>query len=299
MKRAFVLSLATMLAGTVAAASAYEWNKPSSDPLDDTLREYQIRRINPPSNLLTLGTLYYVDPAGKSYTLICPADKSDLEGQVITSPTWDLEEKLERNGRFNTGVTINLSSVLKGDMDNNYIQTVHASLTHVVLEEIPLGPNWRIFSKLMEKPECSKIANDLANAGGYVCQGQKTLEATAEFKLGREAQSKLEADGKLTSDEFKDIMKQAIESQAHESVVVREDRLFAGSALKYGINMNPKCLLPKNGRFDRILPESTFGRVVNFVLFHIVERLLPAPVDPSEVAQQSGARVVKVVQGRR
>jgi hypothetical protein len=55
--------------------------------------------------------------------------------------------------------------------------------------------------------------------------------------------------------------------------------------------MNPKCLLPKNGRFDRILPESTFGRVVNFVLFHIVERLLPAPVDPSEVAQQSGASV--------
>ena len=92
-------------------------------------------------------------------------------------------------GRFNTGVTINLSSVLEGDMDNNYIQTVHASLIHVVLEEIPLGPNWRIFSKLMEKPECSKIANDLANAGGYICQGQKTLGATAEFKLGREAQS--------------------------------------------------------------------------------------------------------------
>jgi hypothetical protein len=226
--------------------------------------------------------------AGKSYTLICPADKSDLEGQVITSPTWDLEEKLQRNGRFNTGVTVNLSAVLKGDMDNNYIQTVHASLTHVVLEEIPLGPNWLIFSKLMEKPECSKIANDLANTGGgYVCQARKTLEATAEFKLSRDAQSRLDTDGKLTSDELKHIMKKAIESQAHESVVVREDRLFAGSALKYGINMNPKCLLPKHGRFDRILPDSTFDRLVNFVLFHIVERLLPAPVDSSEVAQHS------------
>jgi hypothetical protein len=283
MKRTFVLSLAAMLAGTAAAAAAYEWSKPSSDPLDDTMREYQFRRINPPSNLLTLGTLYYVDPAGKSYTVICPADKSDLEGQVITSPTWDLEEKLERNGRFNTGVTVNLSSVLKGDMDNNYIQTVHASLTHVVLEEIPLGPNWHIFSKLMEKPECSKIANELANTGGYVCQGQKTLEATAEFKLGRDAQSKLDTDGKLTSDELKHIMKQAIESQAHESVVEREDRLFAGAALKYGILMNPTCLSPSTGRFPRTLPRTTFDRMVNFVLFRIVEPLFPA--EPAQVAQ--------------
>jgi hypothetical protein len=85
MKRAFVLSLATMLAGTAAAAAAYEWNKPSSDPLDDTLREYHFRRINPPSNLLTVGTLYYVDPAGKSYTLICQAERSDLDGHVIVS----------------------------------------------------------------------------------------------------------------------------------------------------------------------------------------------------------------------
>jgi hypothetical protein len=294
MKRAFVLSLATMLAGTVAAAAAYEWNKPSSDPLDDTLREYHFRRINPPSNLLTVGTLYYVDPAGKSYTLICQAERSDLDGHVITSATWELQEKLERNGRFNTGVTVDLSAVLRGDIDNNYIQTVHASLTHVVLEEIPLAPNRRIFTKLMEDPDCSKIATELADAGGYVCQGQKTLQATAEYKLGRDVQSRLEVGGKLTPEELKHIVKQAIETQAHESVVIREDRLFGGSELKYGILMNPTCLLPKTGRFERILPNTTFDRVMNFIKFHIVERLFPAPVDPSQVAQQSEVSTVAV-----
>ena len=282
-KRAFVLSLATIMAGMAAPATAYYWTKPSSDPLDDTLRAYNFRRINPPSNLMTVGALYYVDAAGKNYTSICPADRSDLDGQVIVSPTWELHEQVERNGRFSTGVTIDFSAVLKGNLDNNYVQTVHASLTDVVLEEMPLGPNWRIFSKLMAKPECSKIATELINTGGYVCQGQKTLQATAEYKLGRDVQSKLESDGKLTPDQLKHIMKQAIESQAHESVVEREDRLFAGAALKYGILMNPTCLSPSTGRFPRTLPRTTFDRMVNFVLFRIVEPLFPA--EPAQVAQ--------------
>jgi hypothetical protein len=290
MKRTFVLSLATMMVGMAVPGAAYYWTKPSSDPLDDTLRAYNFRRINPPSNLMTVGALYYVDPAGKTYTSICPAEKSDLDGQTIVSPTWDMHEEIQRNGRFSTGVTIDFSAVLKGEMDNSYIQTVHASLTDVVLEEMPLGPNWRIFSKLMEKPECSKMANDLVNAGGYVCQGQKTLQATAEFKLGRDAQNRLAIDGRLTPDEIKHIMKQAIESQAHESVVVREDRLFAGAALKYGILMNPICLSPATGRFRRTLPRTTFDRMVNFVLFRIVEPLFPA--EPPQVAQHSEATAI-------
>ena len=285
MKRTFVLSLAMMTAGMAVPAAAYYWSKPGSDPLDDTLRTYNFRRVNPPSNLMTVGALYYVDPAGKNYTSICPAEKSDLDGQVIVSPTWELHEQVERNGRFSTGVTIDFSAVLHGDMESNYIQTVHASLTDVVLEEIPLGPNWRIFSKLMEKPECSKIANELINAGGYVCQGQKTLQATAEYRLGRDVQNKLETDAKLTPDELKHIVKHAIETQAHESVVVREDRLFAGSALKYGVLMNPTCLSPSTGRFPRTLPRTTFDRMVNFVLFGIVERLFPA--EPPQVAQNN------------
>ena len=113
---------------------------------------------------------------------------------MIVSPTWELHEQVERNGRFSTGVTIDFSAVLKGNLDNNYVQTVHASLTDVVLEEMPLG---RLADLPADgKAECSKIATELINTGGYVCQGQKTLQATAEYKLGRDVQSKLESDGK-------------------------------------------------------------------------------------------------------
>ena len=128
---------------------------------------------------------------------------------------------------------------------------VHSSLTDIVLEEIPLGPNWSIFAKLMEKPECSQVAMRYIHAGGYVCQGQKILQATAEFKLDRDAQNKLAANAKATADNIKDIVKLAVESQSDQTVVDKEGRLFAGTALKYGVSMNPICLAPPTGRFQR------------------------------------------------
>ena len=287
MKRAVLLAMAVMLVGTAAAAATYEWNKPTgSDPFDDTLRQYHFRGIHPPSNLLTVGSLYYVDRAG-DYHAICNAERSDLDGQVMVSRTWDLEEQLKQEGRFSTGISIDLRAVLKSDMESSYIQTVHASLTDVVLEEIPLAANQRIMAKLMEDPYCNKQVTQYVEAGRYVCQGHQTLQATVEFKLGHDVQSKLETEGKLKPDEIKHLIKQAVESQANESVVVREDRLFSGSALKFGIQVNPTCLSPKTARFERSLPDTTFDRIVNFVLYHIVERWFPAA--PTEVAQNSDA----------
>jgi len=159
------------------------------------------------------------------------------------------------------------------------------------LEEIPLGPNWLIFAKLMEKPQCSQVAMQYIHAGGYVCQGQKILQATAEFKLDRDAQSKLATRTRATADNIKDIVKLAVESQSDQAVVDKEGRLFAGTALKYGVSMNPICLAPPDGRFERILPQTAWGRVANFVLFNIVEPILPAKPDRLEVAQ--GAHVAE------
>ena len=287
MKRATMLSLAALMTVVIVPAAAHYLAKPGSDPLDDTLRAYDFRRINPPSNLVTVGSLYYIDPAGKHYTSICAADKSDLEGQVIASPSWEMQADVEHHGRFSTGVTVDFSLRLGGDIDDNYAQKVHASLTDIVLEEIPLGANRLILLKLMERPECSKTVTELLKTGGYVCQGQETLQATAEFKLDRNVQSKLTTEGKVTPEELKSILKQAIEAQSHQSVVLREYRLFAGSALKYGVLMNPTCLTPSTGRFERVLPRTAFDRVVNFVLFRVVERLFPAALDESDAMQAS------------
>jgi hypothetical protein len=201
---------------------------PSNDPLGDTLRGYGFVPINPPSNLMNVGSLYYVNSAVKEFTTICNAELSDLENSVVSSRSWQMQESLERNRRFATGVNIDVGWLLKGSLDKDYVVKVNSSLTDVVLEEIPLGANWRIFAKLMEKPQCNQMAMRYIHAGGYVCQGQKILQATAEFKLDRDAQSKLAAHATATFNGIEDIVKLAVESQGDQEVVDKEGRLFAG-----------------------------------------------------------------------
>jgi hypothetical protein len=141
----------------------------------------------------------------------------------------------------------------------------------------------------MDKPECGKVAIENLDAGGYVCQGQTILRGTAEYKLDLDTQNKLATNAKATADEIKGMMKTAIETQSDQGVDEREGRLLAGASLKYGISMNPTCLAPANAHFKRILPQTMFGRVVNFVLFNIVEPMLPAKADRSVVAQNTHA----------
>jgi len=71
----------------------------------------------------------------------------------------------------------------------------------------------------------------------------------------------------------------AIKVTAHPSSDVqlteRAGRLVTGSALKYGIAMNPTCMAPPHARFQRILPKTRFDRLMNFVKFRLVEPILP------------------------
>ena len=291
MKQAVVLAAAVMLVGPAAAWGAYELTKPSSNqPFDATLRQYGFHGIRPPSNLPSVGGLYYVDHAG-GYTTICSAQKPDLEGQVMMSPTWDMEEELRKNGALSTHFTIDLRAMLKGDVNNDYTQTVHASFTDVVVEEIPLSVNRALMRKLIQDSDCNNQVTELVEAGKFVCQAQKTLRATAVFKLDRDAENKLATEAKLTPDEIKHVIKQAIEVRTNESVVAREGRVFAtAEPLKFGIQVNPTCLSPKGSRFERSLPDTGFDRMVNFVKLRIIEPLLPAA--PTEVAEHGEATVM-------
>jgi hypothetical protein len=206
-----MLALAATVTTTAVPAAAYYWTTShSDDPLGDTLRNYGFVPINPPSNLMNVGSLYYVDSKVKDFKAICNAEKDDLKDSVVSSRSWEMQENLERNGRFATGVKVDVGWLLNGGVDKNYVMKVHSSLTDIILDEIPLGSNWVIFAKLMEKPQCSQVAMRYIHAGGYVCQGQKILQATAEFKLDRDAQSKLAANAKATGDAIKDIVKLAV-----------------------------------------------------------------------------------------
>jgi hypothetical protein len=287
MRTMTMLALAATVTTTTVPAAAYYWTMPGDDPLGDTLRRYGFVPINPPSNLMNVGSLYYVDSKVKDFKAICNAEQDDLKDSVVSSRSWEMQQSLERNGRFATGVNVDVGWLVNGGLDKNYVVKVHSSLTDVLLEEIPLGSNWLIFAKLMKKPQCSQVALRYIHAGGYVCQGQKILHATAEFKLDRDAQSKLAAGSKATADNVRDIVKLAVESQSEQAVVEKDGRLFAGTALEYGVSMNPICLAPPDGRFQRVLPQTAWGRVANFVLFNIVEPILPAKPDPLKVAQDA------------
>jgi hypothetical protein len=118
-----------------------------------------------------------------------------------------------------------------------------------------------------------------------VCQGQRILQATAEYKLDLDENSQLGTHAK--AENVKGSVKQAIESQSQQSVVERDGRLFAGKALQYGVSMNPTCLAPPHARFQRVLPRTRWDRVVNFVLFDILEPILPTKLDNTETAQAS------------
>jgi hypothetical protein len=277
----------SMFAVAVPAIVYYE-ELPSGDPLADKLRGYGFFPINPPSTLIDVGSLYYVSADASDFRAICGAEQADVKDVVNRSGSWRIQEDLSQHGSFATNVSIDLRSLINGEANNNYVQKVHFSLTDILLEEIPLGSNLVIYSKLMNKPECSAAALQELNSGGFVCQGQKILRATAEFKLDRDSQSKLATRVDATPGKVNDALKAAVETQSDQSLVEREGRLFSGSALTYGVAMTPLCLAPKDARFPRVLPRSKWDRVVNFVLFRIVEPLWPAKRAELDVTQKTG-----------
>ena len=278
MRKMILLGFAAVVAVAAVPVAAHIASKPdpSESPLARPLRQYGFVPLAPPSNLMELGSLYYVDPAFGHFTAICHPRPEDLIGRIVESPGGELRESLERNGRLATDITIDLFAALSGEIDTNYVYRVHASLTNVRLFELPLGDADLIFAKLMERPECDKVATRHIRAGRYVCQGQKIFSATAEYKLDREAHRQLTTKGKVSADRVNGLVKGAVEAQSEHGVVEREGRLFAGAALKYGVRMEPTCLAPPEAYFSRILPSTAFGRMTNYVLFNIIEPILPA-----------------------
>ncbi len=85
MRTMTMLALAATVTTTAVPAAAYYLTTPGDDPLGDTLRKYGFVPINPPSNLMNVGSLYYVDSKVKDFKAICNAEKADLEGSVASS----------------------------------------------------------------------------------------------------------------------------------------------------------------------------------------------------------------------
>src|SRR6266849_4783242 len=186
MRTMTMLALAATVTTTAVPAAAYYWTTShSEDPLGGTLREYGFVPIRPPSNLMNVGSLYYVDSKVKDFKAICNAEEDDLKDSVVSSRSWEMQENLERNGRFATGVKVDVGWLLNGGIDKNYVVKVHSSLTDVLLEEMPLGSNWLIFAKLMEKPQCSQFDGYGRQSQGYRETCGRVAERAGRGRKGR------------------------------------------------------------------------------------------------------------------
>jgi hypothetical protein len=277
MRKWRILIVPLALFATVLPGVWYFSSHVSEDELNDTLRSLGYLPITPPSNLLNLGSLYYVDPDVKFFKTLCAVEKEDLKDAVVESPsTSTLADELH-SGNYAIGIKIGAETVGSGHgkVGDKYVTNVHYSLSDVHLYEIALGTNHKIYNKLMAQEDCNKAVLEYINAGGYVCQGQQILEATVEYDLklhgGRAIGAGVETDATAVAR----ALKVATHADTSAELDERSGRLVSGTALKYGIAMNPTCLTPLKGRFQRVLPRSTFDRVMNFVKFRLIEPILP------------------------
>lgn len=292
MKPTTMFFLASAVAVVAIPAAAYYLRPPSNDPLADKLRDFGFFPVQPPSTLVDVGALYFVSADTSEFTPICHAEKADLDAALTELRSLKIEEDLAQDGGLTTKVTLKFGSLVKGGSDSSYVQKVHFSLTDVLLQEIALGPNKLIYSKLMDKPECNTVAVGLLNTDGYVCQGQRILRATAQYQLDQDSLSKVGGQAASTAGQASDIGSVAIETESDEKLVLRQGKLYSGSALNYGVVFAPTCMSPSHSRFKRVLPTSRLGQAINYVLYHVIEPLLPPTDDGVDVAQnaQSAAK---------
>jgi hypothetical protein len=277
MRTLYIVAGALALIAIVVPAVWYFTARPGEDQLNDNLRSLGYLPITPPSNLLSLGSLYYVDSNVKFFKTICSVKKEDLKDAVVESPsTSTLADELHA-GNYSIGVKLDSGTVGSGhgDIGDKYVTKVHYSLSDVHLYEIALGTNHKIYSQLMAQEDCNDAVVEYLNAGGYVCQGQQILEATVEYDLRLEGARTVGAGGQTNPTAVAKAIKVATHADTNAQVDEQSGRLVTGSALKYGIAMNPTCLTPLTGHFQRVLPRNGFDRFINFVKFRLIEPILP------------------------
>jgi hypothetical protein len=291
MRKAIVVSVAALAAAVIVPLVVSLFHGPSKDPLGDKLRGFGFLPVEPASTLVGVGSLYYVSPDVRRFTAICNADKTDVGGYMNESPSPQIEQSLKQSGSFVANIDVALQPMIKVGLDKGFSQTVHFSLTDVLIDEITLGDNGLIYAKLMSKPECNQIAMQVLNSDGYVCQGQEILRARAEINSDSHVNGKVAGDAGATFGGTSDGAKSEGKSTIDSSRVEHQGLPSADTVLTYGVVMTPTCLAPKTARFPRTLPTTAFGRTINYVLYHIVEPLLPTPRDEVDVAANAGAQV--------
>jgi hypothetical protein len=256
----------------IAAKPSYE-----QDKLEEMLNGIGFLPIKPPSNLLTLGSIYAIDQQVRFFQLICPASFDDLKQAVQQSPS----EHTIANQLSRTNYSAKLSGKVanftgSANTTDDFLSKVQLKFTDVNVFELNLERSFEIYQKLMSKNSCDSAVQAALQAGGYACQGRALLQASAEYNV-----------------DHKDIKSAALESGIDPAVASKavvdaaktgsalglqdnKNILSTGVALHYGVSMNPTCIAPKGAFFPRVLPRTQFQRMMNFIKFNVLEPVLPS-----------------------
>jgi hypothetical protein len=259
----------------------YFFDKLSPDhELEKTLKEMGFLPVNPPSNLLGIGSLFHVDPKVKFFRTVCRADPTYVETVVVDSPGIKMLADVLERGTYALDLKLDLSAIVRGNAKaaDEFSRKVKFTLSDVKLFELDLRNSRYIFDKMLEDKYCEQAVREVLNASGYVCQGQGILQASAEYSINAEeatnADAEIEPAKEILKEAIKDAVKDAVREQQKVTVVEKSGRLQTGSSLHYGIVMNPTCIAPRNAVFARILPKNAFERATNFVKLRVVEPLI-------------------------
>src|SRR5262245_59189116 len=111
MRKWRILVVPLALFATILPGAWYFSSHRNEDELNDTLRSLGYLPITPPSNLLNLGSLYYVDSDVKFFKTLCAVEREDLKDAVVESPsTSTLADELH-SGNYSIGIKLNLETV--------------------------------------------------------------------------------------------------------------------------------------------------------------------------------------------
>jgi len=156
-----------------------------------------------PSNLMKRRSLYYVDSGVKDSRRSVTPRKDDSRTPWSRLAAGDAG-KSRRNGRFATGVK--LTSVGCRRRHRQEICRKGALVADdILLEEIPLGSNWLIFAKLMEKPHAARSPCDTSMPALRGARAENSAR-DCRVQAGQRAQSRWQPVRRLRR-HLKDIVK--------------------------------------------------------------------------------------------
>jgi hypothetical protein len=237
--------------------------RPSS-ALERSLWDIGFYPIRPPSTLVAPGSIYHVSRDGKFYRLVCKADEEDTRPVMERSPS---EETVARELRgIQYTLDLDPAALLNANVKNDMVESVNYSLRDVEVLEIPLEKNHEIFAKLTERKSCGDVVDELLNNRELVCQGQSVLRATVEYRLIAKGSSENSAELAKNVSAVKDALATALST----NVIFDNGRLVSGTALHYGVKVNPVCATRANDTEPRHLPRSHFDEIARLVWVNLL-----------------------------